>query len=780
MQNELKQELAQNFIEYAAAVNSDRAIPDARCGLKPVARRILYGAYADGYFSNKKHTKCAGIVGEVMKKYHPHGDTSIYGALVRLSQPWVMRYPLIDFHGSNGSQAGDGPAAYRYTEARLSKLSEDGLLYGLKKKNVDFVPTYADDWDEPVTLPSIFPNLLCNPNTGIGVAMASNWLPHNLNEVAQAIYNYMDGKEPMLPGPDFPTGGLIINKDDIPNIMKTGHGSVKIRSKYKIEGNRIVFYEIPFGQTIESLIDEIGEICETEGFENVKDIRDESNKKGLRIVLECTKNANLKSIVDKLFAKTKLQTSISYNQVALVDKTPVELNLKDCIKIYIEHNIDCLKRETKFDLEKAMARFHIVEGLIIALEDIDNVITLIKSSESVAIAKENLMNKYNLSEIQAKAILDMKLSKLAKLEKVELENEKRELVEKISSLDYILQNKEVQIEEIRSRLANIVKKYGDERRTELAQISIKPEEKEIINVTPEKCVVILTEGGTIKRIPSTSFRAQKRNGKGIKTQEDITSMVLRTNTIDSLMIFTNKGKMYRLLVDDIPAGTNASKGTPIRSLISLEPTEEPTVIYSIYRDTDAKYVLFVTKKGKVKKTALDEYIKTKKKSGIGAITITEDDELVTVCLIKDEPLILITNKGYSLTFSSEEIGASSRMTQGVKGINLGKDDFVVTALPIRHKEDSLAIFSKTGLGKKITFEELTVQKRGGKGIICYKPTAESGPVVAACLVSDEDNILVVGNKSSICVSAKEIPALGRTSMGNIIIKGNIIKSVSKV
>ena len=659
-------------------------------------------------------------------------------------------------------------------------MAEDGLLYGLKKDIVDFIPTYSDDWVEPITLPSIFPNLLCNPNSGIGVAIASNWLPHNLNEVAQAIFDYMDGKEPMLPGPDFPTGGIVINKNDIPNIMKTGHGSVKVRSKYKIENNNIVFYEIPYGQTIESLVTEIGDVCETEGFEDVKDLRNETNKKGVRIVLECNKNANFKSIVSKLFAKTKLQTSISYNQVALVNKSPVELNLKDCIKIYINHNIDCIKRETQFDLDKAKDRLHILDGLLIALEDIDNIIKLIKNSENAKMAKENLISKYSLSEVQAKSILDMKLSKLAKLEKIEIETEKKELIEKINSLSNILANKDMQIDIIKNKLNDIVKQYGDERRTELTQIEEKSEEKEIVNVIPEKCVVVLTEGGTIKRIPSNSFKTQKRNGKGIKTQEDITSMILRTNTVDSLMIFTDKGKMYRLLVDDIPSGTNASKGTPIRNLITLEPDENPNVIYSIYRDTDAKYVLFVTKNGKVKKTALDEYIKMKKKSGIGAIKIADDDELITVCLIKDEPLTLITSKGYSITFDSNEIGASSRLTQGIKGLTLGKDDHVVAALPVRHSEDCLAVFSRAGLGKKISPKELITQKKGGRGILCYKPTADTGSVVAACLVSDEDNILVVGNKSSICISAKEIPLLSRTSIGNIILKGNIVKSATKV
>ena len=691
-----------------------------------------------------------------------------------------MRYPLIDFHGANGSQNGDGPAAYRYTEARLSKLAEDGLLFGLKKNNVDFTPTYSDDWVEPVTLPSIFPNLLCNPNSGIGIAIASNWLPHNLNEVAQAIFDYIDGKEPTLPGPDFPTGGMIINKDDMSNIFKTGHGSVKIRSKYKIENNNIVFYEIPYGQTIEDLITEIGTFCETEELEDVKDLRDETNKHGVRIVLECTKNANFKSIVNKLFAKTKLQTSISYNQIALVNKTPVELNLKDCIKIYIEHNTDCIKRETQFDLTKAKDRLHILDGLLIALEDIDNIIKLIKTSDNIKTAKDNLMQKYILTEIQAKSILDMRLSKLAKLEKIELENEKSSLEKEIDKLNNIINNPSEQITIIKERLTNIVNKYGDDRRTELTQIEEKPEEKEIINVIPEKCVVVLTEGGTIKRIPTNSFKTQKRNGKGIKTQEDITSMILRTNTIDSLMIFTNKGKMYRLLVDDIPSGTNVSKGISIRGLINLEPNESPTVIYSIYRDTDAQYVLFVTRNGKVKKTSLDDYVKTKKKSGIAAIKLAENDEIVAVSLINDEPLLLLTKNGICLKFNSKEVGASSRLTQGVKGINLDKNDYVIAALPIRHSEDCLAVFSKTGLGKKIKLTDIPEQGRATRGVSCYKPNGESGNVAAACLVSDEDNILVVGNQTSICVSAKDIPLLSRTSLGNIILKGNVVQSVSKV
>ena len=778
MYNDLTKELGQNFIEYAVAVNSDRAIPDAKSGLKPVAKRIIYGTFDQGHSSAKPHVKCADIVGKVMGEWHPHGDSSIYGALVRLAQPWVMRYPLIDFHGSMGNRDGDGPAAYRYTEARLGKLAEDGMLCGIKKNNVDYMPNYSETKDEPVTLPSLFPNLLCNPNTGIGVAVACNWAPHNLGEVAQAIYDYMDGKEPTLPGPDFPTGGMIINKNDIPNIMKTGKGSVKIRGKYNIEDNNIVFYEIPYGVGTEDLMNEIGAAADEGKINGIKNIRNESNrKKGFRLVIECDKGASIATIINLLFKETNLQTSFSYNQVALIDKTPTELTLKDCIKIYIEHNTECIRKETEFDIEKAKTKLEIVEGLLKALEDIDNIIALIKSSASAAAAKTALMEKYAFTEPQAKAIVDMKLGKLAGLERIEIENEKKDLIQLIDGLETILASL---LGELRFRLSELVKKYGDARRTELCQIAdTTKEEKEIEFVEPEKCVVVMTEGGTIKRIPQSSFRTQKRNTKGIKTQEDITSCVIRTNTIDSLMIFTNQGNMYRLLVDNIPVGTNVSKGTPITGLIEMEENEKPTVIYSIYRDTDAKYILFVTKNGLVKKTSLEEYTKTKKKSGILAINIKDNDELASVFLVKDEDIILITELGNAIRFDSMEVGATSRATSGVKGVSLKEGDAVSVALPIHDTKDELGIFFSSGIGKKIKLSELPAQKRAGKGLQVGK-LGDKEWVSAAALLSDEDNILIVGNLTSVCISAKDVPSLSRPASGNIMIKGNQIKSVSKI
>ena len=777
MNNDLINELGINFIEYAVAVNTDRAIPDAKSGLKPVAKRILYGALDAGCCYAKPHVKCANIVGKVMADWHPHGDTSIYSALVRLAQPWVMRYPLIDFHGSMGNRDGDGPAAYRYTEARLAKIAEEGMLANIKKKVVDFLPNYSETKDEPITLPALFPNLLCNPNTGIGVAMACNWLPHNLCEVAQAIYDYIDGKEPMLPGPDFPTGGEIINKNDLPNIIKSGHGSVKLRGRYIFENNNIIFYEIPYGVATEQLMNEIGSACDGGRITGINTIRNESNRKGFRLVIECEKNASLHTIINALFKETSLQISISYNQVALIDKVPTDMTLHDCIRVYVDHNTDCIIKEAEFDKQKAEDRLEIVNGLFAALEDIDNIITLIKHSENSTQARINLMAKYNFTENQAKAIVDMKLGRLAGLEKMEIMNEKTNLLETLNHLANILNNP---IEELRTRLTALVKTYGDPRRTVLTQIATTKEEKEIEFVEPEKCVVVMTEGGLIKRIPAASFRTQKRNGKGIKTQDDITHAVIRTNTIDSLMIFTNKGKMYRLLVNEIPEGTNTSKGQPVKSLVAMDVNEEPAVIYSIYRDTDAQYVLFVTKRGMVKKTALDEYVKTKKKTGIAAITIKEDDELAAVSLIKDEKLILVTANGMSIKFDSKEVAPTSRTTSGVKGITLGDEDEIVAALPVRNEQDQLAIFSQTGLGKKIKLAELPLQKRAGKGLLCYKPNDMTGKVAAASLIEDADNILILGDKSSICIEATDVPTLGRASIGNQIIKNNKILSVSKV
>ena len=687
-----------------------------------------------------------------------------------------MRYPLIDFHGNMGSIAGDGPAAYRYTNARLAKLSEDGMLCNLKKKNVDFIANYDENDFEPITLPSIFPNLLCNPNSGIGVAMACNWLPHNLKEVAECIEKYIDGKEYILPGPDFPTGGIIINKNDIPMIMKTGHGSVKVRGKYNIEGQKIIFYEIPYGTSIEGLIAEIGKVCDDKEIEGIDDVRDESGKRGLKIVIECDKGINPETIVMKLFAKTNLQTSISYNQVALVDKTPTELNLEQCIKIYVDHNIKCLIREINFDLEKLASRKEILDGLLIALEDIDNIITKIKASENATAAKELLMKDYKMTENQAKAVLDMKLAKLARLEKIEIQNEKKEIINKIEELKSLLLNEDKQKTEIKNRLNAIVRKFGDERRTELAQIEIPKEEKEIETVVPVDCVVIMTQNGDIKRIPKANFKVQKRNGKGVKNLDDALLGVISTNTIDNLMLFTNKGKMYKLLVDNIPAGTNASKGIYINNLINLEPQEKVIAISSFERKNDAKYVIFITKKGQFKKTSIDEYKSVKKTTGIIAIKLNEGDSIANVVFANEENFIVITENGMSIHFKTKDIAAIGRNAAGVKSIKLDDNDLVLTGFPVKEDTEHIAIIAENGLGKKIKLDEFPVQGRAGKGVYVYKGATIKGaePVTA------EDNLLIIGKPNSICVSSVDLPILSRISLGNQMIKDAKVQSVIKI
>ena len=780
-------EVEQSFLDYSLSVITDRAIPSAEDGLKPVARRILWDMYTQGYTNNKKVVKCAQPVGDTMGRFHPHGDSSIYNALVWLSQPWNMRYPLIAFHGNNGSRDGDEPAAYRYTECKLAKLAEETLA-DIKKDTVDWMDAYTDEEQEPVYLPGKVPNLLINGTSGIAVAMACSFAPHNMTEIMNAIIHVVEHPDcdirellNFVTGPDFPTGGLIINKDELPAAYLTGKGRARIRAEYEIESSggkdSIVFTSIPYKVSKEQLTIDIDELCEEKKLEGVTAIRDESNKDGVRFVIELGKGVSSAPILAKLFKLTRLEDTYSINQVALVDKKPRLLNLKQLIEIYLDHQKDVLIRKSKFEAAKIANRIHILEGLLIALEDIDNVIALIKKSESSAAAKIALMEKYNLSEVQAKAILDMKLSKLAHIEQIEIQNEKAELLLELDKLNAIIANP---IPELISIFTDLKNTYGDARKSTITQVTLEKEEKEIQYVEPEKCVVAITEAGSIKRIPAISFRTQKKNGKGVKTQDDITSMVLRTNTVDSLMIFTDQGRMYRLLVNDIPVGTNVSKGQSIKSLVAMETNENPTIIYSIYRDTDAKYVLFVTKNGLVKKTTLDEYVKTKKKTGIAAITLKEGDSLAAVSLIKDESIVLVTAEGMVINFNSSDITATSRATSGVKGIALKDGDSIVAALPVRHATDDLAVFSETGLGKKMKLAEFVLQKRGGKGLIGYKVTSSTGPLMGAALVANDDTILFVGDKNSICTNATEIPLLSRTSIGNQMIKTDHLMSVSKI
>ena len=771
-------ELKQNFIDFAYEANSQRAFPDARDGLKPGQRACLWEFFTKGYTSSKPHVKSAKVSGGVIATWWPHGDVAIYETFARMSQPWVNNIPEVDWHGSNGNIViGSSPASSRYTEARLNKPIEEGMFCGIKKNNVPMILNFSEDEEWPEVLPALFPRLLVNGSQGIGVTVAQTWLPCNLGELTSVIQKYIESNELDYTklAPDFPTGGIIINEKELSSIFATGKGKVVVRGKVEIKGNNILITELPYQVYVEPFIEEVRALIEKDEITGINDIYNKTDKKQMLIEIECVSSPL--AVLNKLYGLTSLQKSFNANQYALVGKTPKLLTLKDYLDIYIKHNIECLVKEYEYDAIKAKNRIEILEGLKKALEDIDNIIATIKKSESSTAAKDNLKRDYGFTENQAKAIVDMKLGRLARLEAVELNNEHTELLGKLEEYNKILTSEENQKQEFLNRLLVFSKKYSTPRKTQITHIDPpKKEEKETVYVEPEKCVVVMTEGGSIKRVPSAAFRVQKRSGKGVKTQDDITASVIRTNTVDSLMVFSNKGKMYRLLVNDIPEGNNTSKGIAVKGLVPMEADENPTVIYSIYKDTTAKYVLFVTKNGLVKKTSLEEYVETKRKTGIAAITLRDGDELAYVTLVNDEDVVIMTRNGQGIRFNSMEIGATSRATSGVKGITLAEGDYVITATPIRDKKDKLAVFTASGYGKKIELSEVPLQKRAGKGIKFYKDEL----VADIAMVSDEDLVLLVANNTSLCLSAKDIPAIGRAGLGNIMIKTTNLISVSKV
>lgn len=611
--------------------------------------------------------------------------------------------------------------------------------------------------------------------------MAHASCPHNLSEVCDAIIEYI--KDPnadvtkYILGPDFPLGGTIINKKDIRTALLTGKSniSLKVRGDYIVDKDKITFTTIPY-RTYRNKIKEQLEKNVAEFEKVMTDFNDESNIGENKLVFFAKPN-QAKMLLDMLFKYTDLQTTVSYNMNFIVNGTPKLCSVKDLIKAYVEHQNKVMLNVTNYDLDKAAKKEHIIEGLLIAIQDIDKAISLIKNAENKNVAREKLISNFKIDEVQADAVLDMKLSRLTKLDKDELLNQLKSLKELIEEYQKIIHDSIYRNEVIIKKVFDMKEKYGDARRTKLEQIEITPESKTTQpEITPEKCVVVMTEGGTIKRIAQSSFRNQKRNGKGVKTQTDITSSVIRTNTVDSLMLFTNLGNMYRLTVNDIPSGTNASKGTPISSLIQMEPNEKVSVMYSIYKDTDAEYIFFVTEKGTVKKTALKEYINTKKKNGIQAIKLREGDEIAAAFLIKDEDVFLLSSSGMGILFNSKEVGATGRSTIGIKGMKIKEDEKIISAIPIHDKSDNLAIIFNNGLGKKIQMKDVTPQSKGGKGISYSKEPN----VKEVMMVADEDNILLVGDSKSLCISAKDIPTVGRTAIGNALIKTNILKSATKI
>ena len=710
--------------------------------------------------------------------------------MVRMAQDWSLRYPLVEGQGNFGSVDGDGAAAMRYTEARMSKITLE-MLRDLKKDVVDFQPNFSEDLEEPMVLPSRIPNLLLNGTSGIAVGMACSFAPHNMNEVIDGIIATINNRDitveelhkEYIKAPDFPTGGTIINQHELLNGYKTGKGRVRIRGKYNVEkiGRRecLVFYEIPYGVKKEKLIEDIAKLCEDKSIEGITDIRDTSNKHGMRIEIEVKKDINPDVIANHLFRLSALEDTYSLNHTAIVNKSPKVLNLKELIEVYIDHQVEVITRRTQFDLRKIDARLHIIEGLLKALEDIDNVIALIKASNNVQVAIEGLMKKYSLSEIQAKAIVEMKLRKLTGLEKVELEQENKELVEEANHLKSILGSTEVLNSVLIDELNEIKSNYGDARKTDVTNIIVKADEKDIQYVQPEEVVVVMTKAGNVKKIPAKSFKVQNRNGKGVKNQDDIILDVIRTNTIDTLMVFTALGKMYRLVVDQVPTGTNSSRGVAIHTLVKMEEHDKAIAITSLKRKTDAEFVVSVSEQGMIKKTKLEEYMKAKK-SGIAAVGLREGDSIANIVFIKDEQLILVSEKGMSIRFKTDNIGSVGRTAIGVRGMKIAEGDRVVAALPINKDTDELAIFSQYGMAKRTPLKEYPIQGRDGKGTITYKPNDTTGVVVSAALVEDKDNVLVVGDQTSICISAKDIPSLGKASLGNIMIKGNNVMSVTKI
>ena len=613
---------------------------------------------------------------------------------------------------------------------------------------------------------------MINGCQGIGSTVANVWIPHELSDLAVVINKYV--KEGVLDynnlAPSFPTGGTIINKDNLKDIYLTGKGKVILRGKATIEGNSILITEIPYQVYVEPLIDQIKNLAISDEIPNISNVLNKSDKKRMLIEVVCDTSPG--AVLNKLYQKTNLQKTYNANQMALVGKTPKLLNLKEYLDIYLKHNYECIKNEYQYDLNKAKDRFEIVSGLIKALEDIDNIIALIKKSESSTDAILKLIKNYSFSERQARSIVDMKLGKLAHLEKIELNKELTDLTSTIENCNNVISNEDKRKNIFLDRFNLLVKKYGKSRKTELAQISVKPEEKEIAEVIPENVVVTLTQNGLIKKVPTSSFKVQRRGGKGVKSADESIMEMISTNTVDTLMFFTNKGKMYRTIVDNIPTGTNASKGIAINTIVNLENDEKVIAMSSLYRKTNAKYVVFVTKQGLFKKTYIEEYMKTNRNNGIAAIKLKEGDSVVGVTFLDEEDVILVTKGGYAIHFETKSINPIGRLTSGVKGIKLSENDEVENILPVHKATDSIAIIGKDGLGKKMELSDFPLQGRGGKGIIIYK----GADIVGSEMIADEDNLLLVGDKT-LCISTKDIPMLGKTALGNILMKGNVSKVV---
>ena len=780
---DLKKTMEDSYIDYAMSVIASRALPDVRDGLKPVQRRVLYSMIELNNGPDKPHRKCARIVGDTMGKYHPHGDSSIYGALVNMAQEWSTRYPLVDGHGNFGSVDGDGAAAMRYTEARLSKISME-MLADINKNTVDFQPNFDETEKEPVVLPSRYPNLLANGTTGIAVGMATNIPPHNLKEIISAVVKIIDNRIDedrattieeilqIIKGPDFPTGGMILGTKGIEEAYRTGRGKIRVRAVTDIEPmqngkNRIVVTELPYMVNKARLIEKIAELVRDKRVDGITDLRDESNRQGMRICIELRRDVNPNVVLNQLFKHTQLQDTFGVIMLALVNNEPKVLNLLDMLRYYLMHQEDVVTRRTKYELNKAEERAHILQGLLIALDNIDEVISIIRGSRTTQEAKEKLMDRFGLSDAQSQAIVDMRLRALTGLEREKLEAEYKELMEKIKELKAILADEKLLLGVIRKEILVISEKYGDERRTSIGFDEYDISMEDLIPVT--NTVVTMTKLGYIKRMSADNFRAQHRGGKGIKGMEtidnDYIEELFMTTSHHYLMFFTNTGKVYRMKAYEIPEASRTARGTAIINLLQLAPGEKITAVIPLKEYEENKYLFMATKNGIVKKTPVKDYANVRK-TGLAAITLREDDELIEVKITDDErDILLVTKYGQCIRFHESDVRSTGRTSMGVIGMNLSDGDEVI-GMQLDIQGEALLIVSEKGLGKRTLMSEFTSQNRGGKGVKCYKITEKTGNIVGMKAVNDDNEIMIITIGGIIIrMKVSDISVLGRVTSG---------------
>lgn len=798
---DLKKKMEESYIDYAMSVIAARALPDVRDGLKPVQRRVLYSMIELNNGPDKPHRKCARIVGDTMGKYHPHGDSSIYGALVNMAQEWNTRYPLVDGHGNFGSEDGDGPAAMRYTEARLSKISME-MLADINKDTVDFEPNFDETEKEPVVLPSRYPNLLVNGTSGIAVGMATNIPPHNLREVVDAVVKIMDNRiledrdtqiEELLSivkAPDFPTGGLILGTRGAEEAYRTGRGKIRVRAVTNIETlpngkSQIIVTELPYMVNKAKLIEKIADLHKDKKIDGITDLRDESNREGTRVVIELRRDANANVILNQLYKHTQMQDTFGVIMLALVNGEPKVLSLLEMLKCYIAHQEEVVTRRTKYDLNKAEERDHILQGLLIAQDNIDEVIHIIRSSQTPQISKERLIERFGLTEIQAQAIIDMRLRALTGLECEKLEAEHQELLIRIAELKAILADEKRLLGVIKEELLIVREKYGDDRRSKIGydEFDISMEDM----IPRENTIIAMTNLGYIKRMTVDNFKSQNRGGKGIKgmqtIEEDFIADLLMTTTHHYVMFFTNFGRVYRLKAYEIPEAGRTARGTAIINLLQLAPEEKISAIIPVKEYEENENLFMVTRKGIVKKTPILEYSNVRK-NGLAAINLREDDELIEVKVTKaDSEIFLVTKYGMCIRFKETDVRNTGRTSMGVIGMTLTDNDEIV-GMQLDHQGDSLLIVSENGMGKRTELGEFTVQHRGGKGVKCYKVTDKTGYVIGVKAVTDENEIMMITTEGIIIqIRMEEVSLLGRITSGVKLINlddGVTVAQIAKV